>query len=116
MPLWTERKRYYYAYFYHDDESLFIPKWKIANSLYEAIMEGKRIVMRDNEKHVWIQTKPINEYIGPRIPKHVIGDVSKYGKKGPYVYSHYIANSFNKSPCIRDYIIKGNQLIEWKEY
>lgn len=109
MPNWFEKKTYYYGALNEDSD---IPvKWKMAPTLYDAIMGAKSLVSKSDVGEVEIQTRPINPPIGVRIPSYRIGCVTKFKS---YVYSHYTARSFNARTYCKDYMIKGKNIVEAK--
>lgn len=120
MPEWTKKKTYYYGGFTGEDIELANPfytpeiRWHTAQSLYEAVLRARDLLMRNKEDYeqVYIQTKPVYNFTSysMRLPTYVVGTVQKWGN---YEFEYFTGRRYDDTKS-KTYVIKGKNIIEQK--
>lgn len=94
------------------------PDWKTANTLKDALIGGRKLLMEDRkmtrmrygsaDSEVAVRIQTIRrEFVGEKIPKSLIGDIHvDFDRK--YKFVKYISDSFNKSPYCEIYILSAD--------
>lgn len=97
------------TYYYGGIEDYGPIRWHTADTLKDAVFKARTLLSKGYYEEIEIQIKPIDPPIGVRIPEYRIGCVIQTSKG--YIFSRYIAKSFNAKRYSEDYLIKGKSLI-----